>query len=693
VRDPSGDEPTTVGRYRILERIGEGGMGVVYRAEQEGLGRIVALKLIHKGLAADPDTVSRFLREARIAGSLTNPNTVTIYDFGKADDGSLYLAMEFIEGESLKKRLEREGTIPPAEAAAICIQVCRSLLEAHKKDIVHRDLKPENILLSTTEDGTLRVKVLDYGLARSVNPSETGAAAQVTQAGMILGTPEYMSPEQARGFPVDTRSDVYSLGIVLYEMLSGVTPFSADSNISVLASHVVQPPPLMSEVGRRIEPPRELEQLVGRMLAKEPDDRPSTALEVLRVLKGYLLEQQPEALSQVFQDPAATDEAEDDAATMTRTPVLPETTLDETTDKQERLALEPIPSLPAILAMPPPLEGDRTLVNEQAFPDDGEDEDGVPDVTAPRARAPSTVLVDDTLTAPATPALLARGAQISEDLEPPTIDSSVTATDAPAPSRPSRPRSDPGAARRPSGPRITQEIPGRREEARRSFAAEDAAHLELGSRIHADAVDLPSAVTMPPEPSPTASEAAPPPRRARGADPAREGERSGAARRLPTEVLRAAPEPSRALPIAVIAALAVLFGIALALWWTRSRSGAAADEGLPPGATAAIPPADGWAGSYDTSRGPLLLDQQGDSLAGSLGVGNDAVRLAGRVEGVTFRFAWATPDTGGPITTQGSGRGEARWYVTADGERMLRATLGYGTASVGAGAIWATPRR
>jgi serine/threonine protein kinase len=694
VRDPSGDEPslvgTTVGRYRILERIGEGGMGVVFRAEQEGLGRVVALKLIHKGLAAEPEIVSRFLREARIAGSLTNPNTVTIYDFGKADDGSLYLAMEFIEGESLKRRLERDGTIPPTEAAAIGIQVCRSLLEAHKKDIVHRDLKPENILLSVTEDGTQRVKVLDYGLARSVNPSETGAAAQVTQAGIILGTPEYMSPEQAQGFPVDIRSDIYSLGIVLYEMLSGATPFSGDSNISLLASHVVQAPPLMEEVGRRLAPPPELERLVGRMMAKEPEDRPADALEVLRTLKAYLLGQQPAALSQVFLDPAAADEAEDDAATQTRTPALPETTLDDSASE------------PAIAVMPPPFEGDRTLVDEQAFPDD---EDEAPAVTAPRARVPSTVLVDDALTAPATPALLGRRARIADDLEPPTVDSSVTTPDDPVPgppfgdfdaSRPSRPRSDPGTGQRPSGPRVTQQIPGRGEPPRRSFQSEDAAHVELGSRIHADAVDLATAVTVPPEPAPPESAGAPPPRRVRAPERPTDADRAArqvSSRRAATEVLVVAPRRAGAVQLAIVAGLAVLVGIAITLWWTRSRPSAEADEGLPAGTTAAMPPAEGWSGSYDTSRGPLLLDQQGGSLAGSLGVGNDAVRLAGQVEGMTFRFAWARGDTGGPITAQGSGRGEARWYVTADGQQLLRATLGYGTVSVGAGAFWATRRR
>jgi serine/threonine protein kinase len=564
VHDASSDEPTlvgtTIGRYRILERIGEGGMGVVFRAVQEGLGRPVALKLIHRTLALEPEVATRFLREARIAGSLTNPNTVTIYEFGKAEDGSLYLAMELVEGESLKARIDREGVVPPHDVAAITIQVCRSLLEAHEKDIAHRDLKPENILLSRTEDGTLRVKVLDYGLARSVNPSETGLGAQVTQVGVILGTPEYMSPEQARGLPVDTRSDIYSLGIVMYEMLAGITPFESDSNVSVLASQIAQPPPAMKEIGKRVHPPRALEELVLAMIAKDPADRPADVLAVQGALEAFL-----------------------------QTEPMP--------------SQPPIPLMPVRSSTPPPLEGERTIVSPFAFEDD---------YPADASRAPSEV--------PGIPA--------PADIVPPWT---------------------PSLAGRPTLPAIVgREVEEPPRERRRV--------LEL--------VLVPEGTTTEPPPKPVVAKA-----------PVG-GPRRG---RL---VLRAA----------MVAVLAIALGVGLALWWTRAPvAEGMAGEALPAGFTPAMPRADGWAGRYETDRGPLVLEQRGDSIAGTFGVGHEGIRLAGVSDGASFHFAWARPDTGVPLNALGSGRGEGRWFLAPDGRRVLRMTLGYGTAAAGAGVAWAAP--
>ena len=719
-RDEASLVGTTIGRYRILERIGEGGMGVVYRARQDPLERPVALKLVHQSLARESDVVSRFLREARIAASLTNPNTVTIYDFGRSDDGALYLAMEFVEGESLRQRIDRQKHLAPADAAAIGIQVCRSLLEAHKKHIAHRDLKPENILLSTTEDGTVRVKVLDYGLARSVDPSETGSAAQFTQVGMILGTPEYMAPEQAQGLPVDTRADIYSLGVVLYEMLTGVPPFSGDTHISLMASVIVHAPPPMRDVGVRIPPPPPLEVLVLNMLAKEPADRPRDALEVLQALKGFLLSEQPEALSQVFMDPATLDESEEDAPTRTQTPLLPETTLDDSEDGETS-------------ALPQFVEGDRTLVSQQAFVDDEEDGDA-PTVTAPHERARREPLVDDSRTAPATPALLARSSILADLAGPQTVDSAVgdeaalvaaqerSRAEASGPLRdsdagrrgsvrprsdgagrrvvPERPASDPargssprrregsdpergsaprtrqGASERDpaprDAPRITAQIPGRRPPP--DFRQEEEAHRELAALVTAEG---PTEIAPPPRRRSRPEEDAP--RLRESPVPA---ERPS--RRARTEVLHV----RRSVPVTFFigAALAVVAGVLLALWWT----GGAADEGWPAGYTPSVPPPVGWTGTYESSRGPLVLEQQGDSVAGRLGAGEDAVRLAGRADGPVLRFAWEAHGAGG--TAQRSGRGELRWYVTPTGGRVLRATLGSGAAAFGAGALWATPR-
>lgn len=275
-----------LGRYRILSPIGRGGMGTVYHAVQQPIGRPVALKVILRSLARDQETCARFLREARIAASLSNPHTVTIHDFGQADDGTLYLAMELLEGEDLSQRIARDGAIPFDEACGIAAAVCRSLSEAHRKDIVHRDVKPENVFLATTDEGGTAVKVLDYGLARI--SSTTHGATKLTRAGVLFGTPQYMSPEQVRGREIDARSDIYSVGVVLFEMLTGVPPFRGADAVTVMAAHAQTPAPDPARTGVRPVLPPELRMLLLAMLSKEPTDRPdaATAVAALRQLAG-----------------------------------------------------------------------------------------------------------------------------------------------------------------------------------------------------------------------------------------------------------------------------------------------------------------------------------------------------------------------------------------------------------------------
>ena len=256
------------GRYRIIKHLAAGGMARVYVAEQAPLGREVALKILHREFSEDLDSVKRFEREAIAVSKLTHPNTITVFDFGQAEDGQFYLAMEFLEGEPLSNRLKKVGALAPQDALAIAAQVSRSLAEAHQKGIVHRDLKPDNIFLGQIERNF--VKVLDFGIAKLM---KSEPVTKLTQMGAIPGTPEYMSPEQARGEELDGRSDLYALGIVLYEMLSGKAPFTAPTFLATALKHLSQPPPPLP----RTVPAPLASFIINVALAKSPNDRPATA--------------------------------------------------------------------------------------------------------------------------------------------------------------------------------------------------------------------------------------------------------------------------------------------------------------------------------------------------------------------------------------------------------------------------------
>ena len=260
---------TVAGRYRIEALLGTGGMGAVYRAEHVHMRKLVALKVLHRTMTIMPEVVARFEREAVAAARIEHPNVAQARDFGKLEGGSFYLVLEYVEGESLRALLRKSGRVSPERAHAIVVQVASALAAAHRLGIVHRDLKPENILLLTRSDGSDLVKVLDFGIAK-LTRDDTEREPKLTQLGAVFGTPEYMSPEQAMGQEVGAKSDMYSLGIMLYELLSGATPFGKQDMMAVLTAHMTaEPKPLPPDV------PPALSGLTMELLAKQADLRPS----------------------------------------------------------------------------------------------------------------------------------------------------------------------------------------------------------------------------------------------------------------------------------------------------------------------------------------------------------------------------------------------------------------------------------
>ncbi len=279
------------GRYRIVGRIGSGGMADVYEAEDTQLGRRVALKLLHRQFAEDPEFVERFRREASAAAGLSHPNIVQVFDRGEWD-GTYYIAMELLEGRNLKEIVREHGALEPALAVDIVVQILKAARFAHRRGIVHRDIKPHNVIVDT--DG--RAKVTDFGIARA-------GASDMTETGSIMGTAQYLSPEQAQGHPVDARSDLYSIGVVLYELLTGAPPFDADSPVTIALKQVSEDP--LSPRARNPAVPPALDSVVMRALRKDPAERYQDADEFIAALEtamagGYVPPEEP---------PVADDEA------------------------------------------------------------------------------------------------------------------------------------------------------------------------------------------------------------------------------------------------------------------------------------------------------------------------------------------------------------------------------------------------
>jgi len=278
------------GRYRLTRALGAGGMGRVYAASQLGLEREVAVKVLRRVADDDPAeqraVVLRFQREVLAASRLRHPNTVRVYDYGTAEDGTLFLVMELLEGRTLGDAIRATRGLEPRAAARIGAQVCRSLAEAHDHGIIHRDLKPDNVILVNVHGGLEQVKVLDFGIAKIASPGGRAPMGTLTTSRTIVGTAAYMAPEQADGDTVSPATDLYALGVILYEAVTGELPFTGKTSVSVLVQRSLDGAPTLPDTVRGVPVPAELATLVQRLLVRNPAERPSSALDVARELEA-----------------------------------------------------------------------------------------------------------------------------------------------------------------------------------------------------------------------------------------------------------------------------------------------------------------------------------------------------------------------------------------------------------------------
>ncbi|MFM2419698.1 MAG: hypothetical protein RL385_4421 [Pseudomonadota bacterium] len=271
------------GRYRILRRIGEGGMGIVYEAEHIVIEKRVGLKVLREDFSSRPDVVERFRQEAKSASRIGHENIIDISDFGTTDAGAHFFVMELLHGRDLAEELSQKGPLSPERAVSIVSTCARALGAAHEKGIIHRDMKPENIFLCTRSAGEDFVKIVDFGIAK-MNDVAGGAGPKLTKTGMIFGTPEYMSPEQAGAKHLDQRVDIYALGVILFELLTGRVPFTGDSFMGIITAHMLDPVPPLHSVNPKCTAGPDLEAIVMRAMAKAPADRYQSMAELVRDL-------------------------------------------------------------------------------------------------------------------------------------------------------------------------------------------------------------------------------------------------------------------------------------------------------------------------------------------------------------------------------------------------------------------------
>jgi serine/threonine-protein kinase len=290
------------GRYRIVQKLGEGAMGAVYIGEHLRIGRRDAIKVLRDSLSADPEAMARFARGARNVSLIQHPNVCTVYDFGDLEDGRRFMAMELVPGETLQDLLQREGRLPAARAVSIAVQIAGALQAAHDAGIVHRDLKPGNVMVSPGRGGADVVKVVDFDIAKG---SSDGAPGDVTRLGFVIGTPEYMSPEQLLGMPLDGRSDVYSLGVVLFRMLAGALPFRANDTQELMVQRLTGAPLRLDEVSPALPPMPAMQAALDHALQRRAEDRTAGAAEFAEAITQALAESPASAPFAIVAPPVA----------------------------------------------------------------------------------------------------------------------------------------------------------------------------------------------------------------------------------------------------------------------------------------------------------------------------------------------------------------------------------------------------